>query len=106
MATSPRYEIAIEAIVVFGKFDGGWVWAEQKPDGSVENDSGSRVFADAHQAVFDYFEKQGVDLKVPVLSTEAHWSKLVRITPEDKPIEEYHIRKYAYGAPDPIQAVL
>jgi hypothetical protein len=101
MAISPREELRIESLVVFAKFDDGWVWAERTPDGATELDSGERYFNKLAFAVEDFFNDRGVDVFVRVEDpSEAHYSSLIRVSDD-----EYHIRKYAYGAPDPFQMV-
>lgn len=100
MATSPREELVITALVVFGKFDGGWVWAEQEPNSAVVMDSGEKSFSSLREAVDDFFADESVDLGVAVDASDAHYSKLIHVSET-----EVHIRKYRFGAPDPIQAV-
>lgn len=98
MATSPRNELVIESLVVFGHFDDGWVWAERTPDGSVVLDSSEKSFEDMWDAVADFLNDRGINTDMPVFEGEAHYSKVIPVG-ED----EAHIRKYKYGAPDPIQ---
>jgi hypothetical protein len=105
MATSPREELVITAVVVFGRFTGGWVWAEQAPDGSADFDSGHKSFKTVEEAMVDFFEKRDVDLGQVVDPADAHYSGLIRVTPKKFTVEEYHIRKYKYGAPNPLQTV-
>lgn len=105
MAISPRSELVIETLVVFGRFGKQWVWDEITPDSGSVNDSGHGTFDSIDDAVADFFADEGVDLTKPVAPEDAHWSKPVLITPTDLQAEEYHIRRYKYGAPDPIQAV-
>lgn len=100
MAVSPRNELVIESVVVFGKFAGGWVWAERTPDGSAEIDSAERSFLDLNDAIEDFFADRGIDLDTKVDAWDAHYARAIR-SGED----EYHIRKYKHGAPDPLQAV-
>lgn len=100
MAISPRNELVIESIVIFGRFPDGWVWAERSPDGSTEIDSADRSFESLAEAGVDFFRDRGIDLDEPVAADEAHYSCLI-MAAED----EFHIRKYRYGAPNPIQAV-
>jgi hypothetical protein len=99
MATSPRNELVIEALVVFGKFPEGWVWSERLPDGSAETDSSDRGFASLDAAVTDFFETHETPSEVPDAAL-AHYS-----TPIEVGEDEVHIRRYKHGAPDPIQAV-
>jgi hypothetical protein len=103
MATSPREELVIDSLVVFGKFDGGWVWAEQLPDSNVVTDSGHKAFDSIDEAVADFLDDEQLDIHQEVDPTEAHYSELIPVGPE--PHSEYHIRKYKYGAPNPMQRV-
>ena len=99
MATSPRNELVIESVVVFGKFPEGWVWAERTPDGATEIDSSDRGFDSLEAALLDFYE--AYDLPAAVGDpADAHFSKPIEVG-ED----EVHIRRYKYGAPDPVQAV-
>ena len=100
MATSPREELVIESVIIFGQFHSGWVWADRLPDGSAEIDSGHKSFDTLDDAVADFLDDRDIDLTVHVEPAEAHYSKLIR-----SGADEYHIRNYAHGAPDPIQAV-
>lgn len=100
MATSPRNELVIDSLVTFAQFDGGWVWSENTPDASVVIDSSHKTFDALQDAVGDYFEDQGIDLSESVDPAEAHYSKQIRVSDN-----EFQIRKYKFGAPDPIQAV-
>lgn len=100
MATSPRSELVIESVTVFGHFPDGYVWAETNPTAGTVIDSGHRAFATLDEAIADYFEDQGVDLDVAVAPADAHWSK-----PIASGDDEHHVRRYKFGAPDPIQKV-
>lgn len=100
MATSPRNELVIESLVVFGKFPEGWVWAERTPDGSSEIDSGDRGFSTLDEAQLDFFEAHRIDASVDD-PAKAHYSQPIEVSDD-----EVHIRRYKYGAPDPIQAVV
>ena len=100
MATSPREELVIVSLIIFGKFPEGWVWAERSPDGSAELDSGHKSFATMEGAIEDFFEDRNLDITVPVDPAHAHYSEAVQ-SGED----EYHIRNYRHGAPNPIQEV-
>jgi hypothetical protein len=100
MATSPRNELVIESLVVFGRFPGGWVWAERTPDGSTEIDSGDRFFGGLDESVTDFLDDRCIRPYEPVDAADAHYSELIQSGDD-----EWHIRKYKYGAPDPIQAV-
>lgn len=103
MATSPREELVITSIVVFGRFEGGWVWDEINSDSSSVTDSGHKAFGGINEAVADFLDDRGIDITKAVDPADAHYSDLIKITPDDLPAEEYHIRKYKYGAPDPLQ---
>lgn len=100
MAISPRDELRIEALVVFAHFSEGWVWAERALDGSTRIDSSHKSFDNLREAILDFFEDESIDLQHPVDATDAHYSKPIQAAPD-----EWHIRKYAYGAPNPIQVV-
>jgi hypothetical protein len=100
MATSPRNELVIESVTVFGRFPDGFVWAEHTntADGPIA-DSGHKAFATLAEAVTDFFEDRGIDLSEPVDPEDAHYS-----LPVPSGDDEHHIRRYRYGAPEPIQA--
>lgn len=100
MAISPRNELVIESVVIFGHFPDGWVWAERSPDGSTEIDSADRSFTSLSEAGVDFFNDRGINLDTPVAAEEARYSCLIMAADD-----EFHIRKYRYGAPDPIQVV-
>lgn len=100
MAISPRNELVIESLVVFGRFPGGCVWAERTPDGNTVIDSGTRSFNTLDEALDDFLTDRGIDINVPVPASEAHYSAPIRSGDD-----EFHIRKYKYGAPNPFQAV-
>lgn len=99
MATSPRNELVIDRLVVFGRFPDGFVWAEQDLASGVVADSGHRAFETLAEAVTDFFEDKGIDLSDPVDPADAHYS-----LPIPSGEDEHHIRVYRYGAPEPIQA--
>lgn len=101
MATSPREELVIESIIIFGKFPAGWVWAERLPDGSAELDSGHKDFGGLNEAIADFLDDRGIDVNTPVYPADAHYSAPIK-SGED----EYHIRHYKHGAPNPIQVVI
>lgn len=102
MVESPRNELRIVAITEFTRGlrtehkDTDWYWHTQSPNGKIVGDSGEgyRNFADA---VSGFFTQQGIDPSDATLSSS--YSKLVKVSDN-----EYHIRKYAYGAPDPFDA--
>lgn len=100
MAISPRSELVINSIIVFGEFPSGWVWAERLPDGSAEIDSGHKSFPTLDEAIGDFLDDRNIDEMAPVDPAEAHYSK-----PIQSGTDEWHIRNYAHGAPDPIQVV-
>ena len=100
MATSPRSELVIESVTVFAAFPDGWVWSEMSPDSGIITDSATRSFSTVDDAIADFFADKGVDLSVAVDPTEAHYSR-----PIAAGVEEYHVRRYAFGAPDPMQKV-
>lgn len=99
MATSPRSELVIHSITEFARLDGKWYW---RTDTAQEHDvaHGDTPFDSLQDAVVAFFKHEGVDPTVAVHPTEAHYSELQKST-EDS----YHIRHYAFGAPDPIQKV-
>lgn len=101
MATSPRNELVIESVTVIGRFPDGYVWAETNPTAGTVTDSGHRAFDTLGEAVTDFFEDKGIDLSAPVAPEEAHYS-----LPIPSGEDEHHIRRYKYGAPEPIQATV
>lgn len=100
MATSPREELVITDIVVFGRFPEGWVWSQRNAQGDIVTDSSHKGFAELSEAIADFFEDEAVDLGETVEATKAHYSKPIHVG-----ADEVHIRKYLHGAPDPLQAV-
>jgi len=99
MAFSPREELRIDSLVVFAHFEGGWVWAERSLDGSTVLYSATKSFDSLAEAVEDFLRDVGVDLRAA--PEDAHYSELHQAA-ED----EWHIRKYVYGAPDPLRVAV
>jgi hypothetical protein len=95
MATSPRNELRIVSITDFTRTDSRhqWYWHTQSPNGKIVGDS-SEGYKRLTAAVTGFFAQQGIDPTDATLSSP--YSKLVKVNDD-----EYHIRKYAYGAPDP-----
>lgn len=103
MATSPREELVIESIITFAKFDTGWVWSETDCASNTLGDSGHGSFKVLDDAVADFLEDRGLSFSSkPIKPEDAHYSELHKV---DGTEDQYEIRKYRHGAPDPIQAV-
>jgi hypothetical protein len=101
MATSPRSELRIVTVTEFtGDGAGAWQFATRSADGKEVMVGNAPSLADA---VHVFFEAVGYDpMIVDTDDTKAHYSQLIPI--EDAAtgqVIEYHIREYAYGAPDP-----
>ena len=90
MATSPRSELRLIGLVVFACLGNGWVWAKQGPHAEVILDCAGRTFSSLKDAMADFMVYRDLS------EAQHHYSKLVKVSDD-----EYHIRKYAYGAPDP-----
>lgn len=97
MATSPREELRIVSVTEFTlDGQGFWDWCTRTVDGEVTL-SCTQLADTFDQAVHDFF--RAVNYDPAVLETDptlAHYSQPVFIDPQ-----EYHIREYAYGAPEP-----
>lgn len=99
MATSPRNEYVVTRLIEFARLEGKWFWR-------MDNASEVGVAQDEYpyntldDAVAAFFAFEGVDPTKPVHPTEAHYSVLQKSTDDS-----YHIRRYKFGAPEPIQAV-
>ncbi len=99
MATSPRNEYVVGKITEFARLDGRWFWrTDSATEVGVAQDDTPHASLD--DAVAAFLQHEGLDLSKPVHPTEAHHSVLHKSTDES-----YHIRHYAFGAPDPIQEV-
>ena len=96
MATSPRSELRVVSITEFNQSpkDNQWYWTTLAANGEPVGD-GAQGYQELRKAVGGFFSQQGVDLKT-VAPEDNPYSKLIKINPI-----EFHIRKYAYGAPDP-----
>lgn len=101
MATSPSDELRIVAITDFTRSgeDGQWYWHTQSPNGDIIGD-GSQGYDRLNKAVNGFFAQQGVDpVELRSLPPEKqHYSKMIKVTNS-----VWHIRKYAYGAPEPYE---
>lgn len=102
MATSPRDELRILTVTEFERsiHDNLWYWSTKAANGEIVGDS-SEGYHNLRDAVNGFFAQQGYDPSLERDPAEQHYSKLVEITAGC----EYHIRKYAYGAPDPYEVV-
>lgn len=100
MATSPRTELVIESVTTFAKLGDAWVWSESDCASSTVSDSGHGAFYVLDDAVRDFFEDKGIDFATTMPAEDAHYSELHKVTDD-----QYEIRKYKFGAPDPMQAV-
>lgn len=96
MATSPRSELRILTITEFtlSDKDGLWYWHTETMNDEIVGD-GSEGYLELRKAVNGFLAQQGFDslLEDP---SDLQYSKLYKISET-----EYHMRKYAYGAPDP-----
>jgi hypothetical protein len=94
MAWSPREELRIIAITQFeyNLNDHLWYWHTDIGDipGGVTGG-----MPDLTSAVQEFFAHQRFDQDAEHRPDVAHFSKLVRVG------EEFHLREYAHGAPDP-----
>lgn len=96
MATSPRSELRVVSVTEFklSYEDSQWYWTTNAANGEPVGD-GAQGYGELRKAVNGFFAQQGFDPNF-VAVDENPYSKLVKISDR-----EYHIRKYAYGAPDP-----
>lgn len=97
MATSPRSELRILTITEFSfsSNDGQWYWHTATPNGEKVGDGGEG-YKELRKAIHGFFAQQGFDPAAPLDDSDKQYSKLYQ---ESERV--YHIRKYAYGAPDP-----
>lgn len=96
MATSPPSELRILTITEFklSEKDGQWYWHTETLNDETVGDGGEG-YIELRKAIGGFFAQQGYDPFVED-PKEKHFSKLYRISDT-----EYHIRRYAFGAPDP-----
>lgn len=89
MVQSPPNELKIVAITEFTRSykNDEWYWTTKSPNGDVVGD-GSEGYKELRKALAGFDAQQG--------GLSASYSKLVKVSDR-----EYHIRKYALGAPDP-----
>lgn len=97
MVTSPRSELLIRTVTEFTlDGQGFWSWETQLPDGKTvlcDEDLADSL----EEAVADFFEAVGYDPAIVNTDpTKAHYSAPIMVSPS-----VYHIREYAYGAPEP-----
>lgn len=99
MALSPREELRITEVIAFREDSTGlWYWDLDALDGIEKQDGPG--YHSLRDAVLDFAKMNGYHSKVYAKHPEAaHLSKIVEVTPR-----EYHMRKYAFGAPDPFDA--
>lgn len=101
MAVSPRSELRIVSITEFSHVGEGNTpgtpWEFEQQDVNCEVILKREGFDDLNQAVRAFFE--AIDYNPAIViedDTAAHFSDLVHVGDE-----RYHIREYAYGAPNP-----
>jgi hypothetical protein len=99
MAVSPREELRIVAITEFERTsDGRWTWHTESREPEFARNDCAKPVVGLQNALFEFFEAQGIeqgsDPRMPNLEHQ-HYSKLVQVG------TEFHLRRYAYGAPDP-----
>lgn len=92
MVESPKNELRIVSITEFNRSrkDDQWYWTTKTPNGETVGD-GSEGYVELRKALAGFDAQQG--------GLSEHYSKLVKVSDR-----EYHIRKYALGAPDPFDA--
>jgi uncharacterized protein YegP (UPF0339 family) len=102
MATSPRDELRIIAITEFRRSenDGQWYWTTKAANGEKVGSSAGEGYKELRKAVAGFFAQQGIEPStLHKLPPEwQHYSKLIKVTDH-----EHHIRRYAYGAPEPYE---
>lgn len=96
MATSPSTELRILTITEFhlSEKDNQWYWHTETLNDETVGDGGEGYF-ELRKAIQGFFAQQGFDPEVKE-PEQRHFSKLFRISDR-----EYHMRRYAKGAPDP-----
>lgn len=102
MAHSPRAEIRVANITEFylGAND-KWYWRTQSPNGEILGDGG-QGYKELRKAVHGFFKQQGYD---PAAEREPQYQQYSKLYEADKG-HFYHIRKYAYGAPEPWDGII
>lgn len=95
MAVSPREELRIVAITEFERTgDGRWTWHTESRVPEFDGNDNVTPVIGLQQALFAFFDAQ--DYNPSVTDPERqYYSKLVQVG------SEFHLRRYAYGAPDP-----
>lgn len=96
MAISPREELRITEVIAFREDSTGlWYWDRDALDG-IDTQEGPGHHS-LRSSVMEFLKINGFNSSVYAQHPEAaHYSKLVKSSPR-----EYHLRKYAFGAPDP-----
>jgi uncharacterized protein YegP (UPF0339 family) len=95
MATSPRSELRIVTLTEFRlSNDKQWYWHTEAPNGETVGDGGEG-YKELRKAIAGFFAQQGFDVTTED-PAQRQYSKLYQ---ENEKV--YHIRKYAFGAPDP-----
>lgn len=96
MATSPRSELRILTLTEFrlSENDKQWYWNTKTPNGVTVGDGGEG-YNELRKAIGGFFAQQGFDVTTEEPSQQ-QYSKLYK-----ESATVYHIRKYAFGAPDP-----
>lgn len=97
MVTSPRNELLLRTVTEFTLDDAGfWNWQTLLPDGQVAAQADD-LSDSLEDAIKDFFAKVLYDPTiVETDDTKAHYSAPIMVGPR-----VYHIREYAYGAPEP-----
>lgn len=97
MATSPPSELRILNITEFhlSDKDGQWYWHTETLNDETVGD-GSEGYLELRKAIAGFFAQQGFEPERVTDPSDQHYSKLYKISDS-----EYHIRRYALGAPDP-----
>lgn len=99
MATSPSSELRVLSITEFelSPKDSQWYWTTKAANGEPVGD-GAEGYGELRKAVSGFFVAQGIRVEglKNLPENQQQYSKLVQVSPR-----EFHIRKYAYGAPDP-----
>lgn len=98
MATSPRNELRIVSVTEFEQSEQNteWYWATKAANGEVVGGSMGEGYKELRKAVNGFFAQQGFDPAADLPPEQRHYSKLYKASET-----LYHIRKYAYGAPEP-----
>ena len=90
MVESPRNELKIVSITEFVRSyeDDQWYWTTKAANNEPVSD-GAEGYGELRKALAGFAVSQGGELS-------ESFSKLVKVNDR-----EYHLRRYAYGAPDP-----